>query len=269
MNAIKFLTLALLGLLLSVSAWAQKYGDAEIQKGNITVLRQGSRLTFESSPVRVPINHEDVIRVGRDSTLVLATVEKATLTLGSNAVFHVKPWEKRERKGLFRMLFGRFRAQVAALTGGERFNVNTATATIGVKGTDFITATTSVGEAWTYVRDGLVAMAGEDSVYQDIPVDFISVVVQSQPATTPAQAPLAVIEAALDSVPANDPSAGIIPFLNELVEGGVLTEAQKKEILEEEPQTFAELLEEITESVQDSATEAGAPSAPISVQFEN
>ena len=137
MNATKITILASFVLILSLPAWgATKYGDASIIKGKVIVLRAGKRLTFDSNDRNVQINHQDVVRLGQDSSMVLSTVEKATITLGSNAVLHVKSWQRREQKGFFRMLFGRMRAKISGLVGNERFNVRSATATIGVKGTE-------------------------------------------------------------------------------------------------------------------------------------
>ena len=162
MNEVTKLTvLIFLGVTLSAPAWAaSKYGDANIEKGKIIVLREGNRLTYKQGDRGVEINHLDVIRVGRDSNVVLSTVEKATITLGSNAVFQVKSWQRREEKGFFRMLFGRMRAKIAGLGASERFNVHTATATIGVKGTKEIILINVQGDSTVGVTESAVALRG-------------------------------------------------------------------------------------------------------------
>jgi hypothetical protein len=128
----------------SPAGWAaSKYGDATVEQGSMTIIREGSAINVKASGQTVPVNEQDLVRVRDDSRVVLKTADRATVTLGANAVFQVQPWEQQEKKGLFKMLFGRFRASVAGLTGGERFNAKTATATIGVKGTEYVSAVTA------------------------------------------------------------------------------------------------------------------------------
>ena len=168
-------------MLLSAPAWgATKYGDAVIEEGSMTVLRDGQRSVYTPADRDVTINHQDIIRLGNGSKVVLRTVEKATLTLGSNAVLHVEPWKRDEKKGAMRMLFGRFRAVVTGLSGAERFNVRTATATIGVKGTDLTGAQTAEEDTILYVADSakqnpvdFTGLSGKDI---EIPVGYASLV---------------------------------------------------------------------------------------------
>ena len=74
MNATKITILASLVLIISLPAWgASKYGDASIKKGKVIVLRSGKRLTFNRNDRNVQINHQDVVRLGQDSSMVLST----------------------------------------------------------------------------------------------------------------------------------------------------------------------------------------------------
>jgi hypothetical protein len=113
-----------------------RYGDAVVEKGELTVVRGGQNLKFNKPNESVPVVVGDVLRVGADSRVVLKTREKSTISMGANAVFQVKPFQYQEKQGFARMLFGRFRSVVAGLTAGETVNAKTATAVIGVKGTE-------------------------------------------------------------------------------------------------------------------------------------
>lgn len=193
MKIMRITTLFILGVLLALPAWgATKYGDATIEKGKLTVLREGKRLVFSPADRQVSINHLDVIRLGPESSVILQTVEKATITLGSNAVLQVEPWKRREKKGLMRMLFGRFRATVTGLVGAERFNVKTSTATIGVKGTDLTGLQTPNDRTLVWVENSHsqapVALEGLIGDEKDLEVGFASAVVGTTPAANPVRA---------------------------------------------------------------------------------
>jgi hypothetical protein len=134
-------TASALGLALIIAsalpAWAQdKYGDAVLEKGTLTVVRGGQNLKFNKANESVPVFIDDLLRVGEDSRVSLKTREKSTINMGANAVFQVKPFQFQEKQGFARMLFGRFRSVVSGLSGGESVNAKTATAVIGVKGTE-------------------------------------------------------------------------------------------------------------------------------------
>ncbi|MEE8397043.1 MAG: FecR domain-containing protein, partial [bacterium] len=218
MKTLKLSTLLLLGLLLALPAWgATKYGDAVIKNGKLTVLREGRRMVFSPTDRQVQINHQDVIRLGSKSSAVLQTVEKATLTLGSNAVLQVEPWKRRQKTGLMKMLFGRFRATITGLTGAQRFNVKTATATIGVKGTDLTVLTTPNERVLVWVKSSNsqapVTLEGLFGDEQNLNVGFASVVVGTTPAAEPVEATPALQQelASVDSPPANSPEAEVLP----------------------------------------------------------
>jgi len=205
-------------MLLSAPAWgATKYAEAVIEKGKMTVLSKGQRAVYTSKDQNVVINHSDIIRLGSSSKVVLRTVEKATLTLGSNAVLHVEPWQRKEKKGAMRMLFGRFRAVVTGLSGGERFNVRTATATIGVKGTELVGLTNTKDQTVMWVESSkkrnpvdLTGLLGDD---KEVPVGFVSAVYGVGEANRPVRVTGALREELqnLDSPAPNSPAASTLP----------------------------------------------------------
>jgi hypothetical protein len=226
MNATKITILASLVLIISLPAWgATKYGDASIKKGRVIVLRSGKRLTFNSNDRNVQINHQDVVRLGQDSSMVLSTVEKATITLGSNAVLHVKSWQRREQKGFFRMLFGRMRAKISGLVGSERFNVRSATATIGVKGTEETILANVQGDVTVAVTESVVQLEGLDGKVLDVPEGFASAVVGG---VTP-EVTFTVTATTVASLDSEKPTADVsiqVPLGQMLVDNGVASQEQ-------------------------------------------
>ena len=140
------LLLSLLTLTAAAVFAQDKYGDALLEQGELTVIRQGQNLKFNQPNQSVPVFVDDVLRLGEKSRLVLKSREKATISMGANAVFQVKPFEYKEKKGFARMLFGRFRSLVQGLSGSESMNAKTATAVIGVKGTENLTSVRPRGD---------------------------------------------------------------------------------------------------------------------------
>ncbi len=202
---------------------AARYGEAVVEEGNMTIVREGQSLNFKASRQAVTVNERDLVRVRDASRVVLKTADKATVTLGANAVFQVEPWQQEESRGLFRMLFGRFRATVTGLAGGDRFNVKTATATIGVKGTEYSTAVTTGGFTAVLGIESTVENTGSDGVAQPVTVGQISVT--ASPATPSVPAPQEFIDAMrnLNSPQVFDPAAIYLPAMEALIKAGVVS----------------------------------------------
>lgn len=279
-NTTRIAALAVLGLFLSAPAWAaSKYGNANIEKGKITVLREGTRLTYNEGDSKIDINHQDVIRVGKDSNIVLSTVEKSTITLGSNAVFHVKPWQRREDKGFFRMLFGRMRAKISGLGVNERFNVQTSNATIGVKGTELIIVGNVQGDTTVGVTENEVALRGVGGGQLNILEGNASGVVGGR--TPGVTFTITDDFDSLESVGPTSDEAIRVPLGQLLVRNGVVTQEQVDDsergategvelpgVADNRESEGHSVLDDQAESTQQSAVEGTTISVPISVDFQ-
>ena len=226
---ILFLTLLLVG---SFAQAAERYGDALVEKGQMTIVRSGKRLAFKSSASAVPVEQGDLIRVRKNSKIVLNTIEKSIISLGANSVFQVKPFQKKESKGFFRMLFGRFRAKVTGLTRGQEFNIKTATATIGVKGTEYFGFTTGTGATGVAVTESNIVVIGNDGVTRSLPTGFFSMAF-SQGASAPVPTPPALTQAFsgdnLDAPAPGSEQANDIPAEDAIVESGAATVEQMED----------------------------------------
>lgn len=213
---------------MSCGAVAAQYGAAVVEQGGMTIVRDGKALSYPASRQPVEVNERDLVRVREASRIVLKTRDHATLTLGANAVFQCEPWQSRNTTGVLRMLFGRFRATVTGLAGPDRFNVKAATATIGVKGTEFRFAATSGGNSAVLGVENTVTNAGRDGVDQAVAPGQISVVLAGNPATPAVAAPQEFKDAMrnLDSPPVTSPAARDLPAEKSLVEKGIVSQEQ-------------------------------------------
>jgi hypothetical protein len=211
------------------AAQAALYGNASVVQGEMTILRAGQAMRYAQGDDGINVEEGDLIRVRNRSRVMLATVEKATINLGSNAVFQVKPFEKKEEKGLFRVLFGRFRAKISGLAGNERFNVKTATATIGVKGTEYTSFTTATGATGAGVTESQVTFIDNNGVTHEIPTGFFSLALNEgaiDPIATPEELLGLITGDDLDSPPPGSPGANDIPGGQTLVDQGLIGGSQ-------------------------------------------
>lgn len=228
MKTITTVSAFVVAMLSAALLWgAEQYGMATVQQGKLMILRGSQRLEMMPQHGARSIEVGDLLRVGPSSQAVLATREKSTLTLGANAVLTVNPWQRAQERGFMSSLFGRFRASVVGLSGRDEFNVKTATATIGVKGTDYDASTTANQDVWVAGTAGSTTLTGLEGLTQNVQAGFISVVVNGRPATVPASLPAAMlrIKEVLAAPAPTSTEAGQLPGAQEMIDAGILTPA--------------------------------------------
>lgn len=212
----------------SAAFGAAQYGVAEVEKGAMTLVRDGNKLHYTAGGAPVNIVVDDVILVQQDSRVVLRTQDKALVTIGSNAAFQVRPWESQEKSGFLRALFGRFRVKATALAGQE-FNVKTATATIGIKGTEYVGSVTAQGDAIILVQESTVQVAGLDGIEQPVKPDLIAVALNGKEGATAPSLPPEEVKAALETTTLDAPppvsaQASALPAEEVLVKSGIISQ---------------------------------------------
>ena len=121
-----FLWLILPALLIEPVSALTKYGTARIQNGELTVIRDNQENVYVPGNGNVDILVNDVIRVGKNSLVVIDTVEQTNIRMGDNAVFQVRPWKTRGRTGYLRMLYGKMNFETKKLPQRRRFRFKTA-----------------------------------------------------------------------------------------------------------------------------------------------
>ena len=147
----RFAIIALASLALSNTVWgAGIYGDAIVCKGQLILLREGSRLVFQSTDSEIQIKLNDVIRAGSHSRIILKSEDYPTLIIGSNTVLHIKHWKRNGKKGLVKVLYGRM--IVTGLSGRQSFNVVTANAIIESKGSIHLIIATAERATMVFVK---------------------------------------------------------------------------------------------------------------------
>lgn len=286
-----FLIVGLTGFQLVMGS--PKYGDAVIKKGSLTVVRGGRTSIFNTSGTPIEIQQNDVLRAGRSSQIVLQTLEETTITIGSNAVFQVKPWQHRQKKGVLRMLYGKMLFKTKRLKGKRRFRLKTATAVMGVKGTEGNTEVGSTGNTILVCNTGICTMQGNLGNEIEVPQNSASMSTGRKTSNTFK----AETETETDKEVANDPNSNSVSLEQEAVGAGVVeqgdlqqsketqadigeqiqtseeaneqeTEADETETASEETD-FAEYVSDIIESAKETATEQSThKTGKINVEFE-
>ncbi len=227
---------------LPVALMAAEYGTAVIEQGEMTITREGKSVSYKASVRTVAVNEKDLVRVRDASRIVLKTREGATIIVGANAVFQCEPWQTSNRSGVFRMLFGRFRANVLVRTGESGFNVKTRTATIGVKGTVYALAESSTGNTAVLGFEGTVTVAGPEGGEQWVGPNQTSLVVGDAPATTSVAAPE---EFKRDLANLNSPTLGStaaldLPAESVLVDKGIVSQETLRKSKEDKSRILRE-----------------------------
>jgi hypothetical protein len=200
----------------------------------MVVVREGRKISHPAGGTPVAVVVDDVILVQKESRVILHTQDKAVVTIGSNAAFQVRPWESQDRTGNLRALFGRFRVKATELVRGDEFNVKTATATIGIKGTEYTGSVTSQGDAIILVTESTVEVAGQDGVAQPVTPDLISVTLNGKsgstaPAFVPDEVKNELSGDRLDAPSAISRQASALPAEEALVKSGVISEKDLNE----------------------------------------
>jgi len=160
-----------------------KYGTARIQSGELIIVRDNQERIYVARDGEVEVQVNDVLRVGRNSFVVLETAEKTDIKMGSNAIFQVKPWRSRKKTGYLRMLYGKMNFKTKKLEKRKRFRFKTAAATIGVKGTGADCEVGSTGNTGCAGRSGKTTIQGNSGPSKELTTNQMSLVVGSLPAS--------------------------------------------------------------------------------------
>jgi hypothetical protein len=165
-----FRIIALIGVSLSVlvphTAAAQELGRIVYLEGDVQLLRDGeSRDAFSINPgeVLMPL---DVIQTGFDGyvEVELDVPSAATIRVRENAAYYAEPVDSGGNPGVrVRLLTGRIEMNVAQLTRGSSLTVETQTAVLGVRGTEFDVITSPDDAVLFGIREGQVEIEGGGS----------------------------------------------------------------------------------------------------------
>ncbi|MDH5560551.1 MAG: FecR family protein [Deltaproteobacteria bacterium] len=234
------ITFSVLFLFVANSYASNKYGDAEILRGTMKIVRQNGSFMVDASQKKVEILKNDLVRVGPQSMVTLETVEDTTIELGSNAIMHFSAWKSRNRTGYTRMLFGKAKYQFAAKGQQKRrYRVKTAMAVIGVKGTKWWQETTPDGNTLTMIEEGEVGVLGMSGGEQTVSQGQMSAVVNgsasSKSIVVPPKIKQEIQSTNLDSMPPTSLGASTMTGEVALVETGIV---QQSDIIRSKGETI-------------------------------
>ena len=155
------LLLGLAALALSTAAigQGQVVGRVLLSAGDTFAVRDGRevRLAFNS-----PIEFRDTLRTGAASSMQVRFVDESLLSLRDNTDFQIEEYQFAAKqdvgseRAFFRLIKGGFRAVTGAIgrTQNANYRVQTQTATIGIRGTDYAVRACA-GDCGANVKDGV------------------------------------------------------------------------------------------------------------------
>jgi hypothetical protein len=141
-----------------VQAQGQAVGRVLLAAGDAFAVRNGQQVRLQYNS---PVEFKDVLRTGPASSLQVRFVDEGLISLRDNSEFAIEEYrfaggQDDGERAFFRLLKGGFRS-VTGLIGRSRnaaYRVQTQTATIGIRGTDY-GVRFCAGDCGPNVKDGL------------------------------------------------------------------------------------------------------------------
>jgi hypothetical protein len=155
-----WLLLLLLVVGLATAQAQQPAGEMELEKGHVKIRRQSQDRVFREAGKRIPVFEGDVLHSGRDTRAKIYFREgQDVISLFSNTMFRVETVS--QENTFFGLNIGKAVFKVLSRFRNDKFNVRTPTATIGVKGTEFVTGSDGQ-KTFLLTVTGTVGMASVD-----------------------------------------------------------------------------------------------------------
>jgi hypothetical protein len=158
-------------------------GEIVYLEGTVDVWRDGKKLDWRNVDIGFFVEPQDTVETGEDGLAEIDVVTPA----GTSALVKVKPGTsfyltedsvQGKSQSSFTMMKGSLSFRVQKLAGNESFNVRTATAVMGVRGTNFDVASSPEGGVLILCDEGAVecadpqgrsALAKPGSVVENVP----------------------------------------------------------------------------------------------------
>ena len=149
--------LASLLVAFSSAATADPVGRVLLAAGEVFAVREGRQVALQFNS---PVELKDVLRTGASSSLQVRFIDESLISVRENSEFAIEDYQfgakEQEQRSFFQLVKGGFRA-VTGLIGRTRhadYRVRAATATIGIRGTDYAVRECR-GDCGAGVKDGL------------------------------------------------------------------------------------------------------------------
>ncbi len=207
LNVIGFLIIFGLFCCNMAAAQGDAIGSVEVDEGQVLIIRDsGNQEVGEGDSV--PIFVKDTLQTAGDSFGIVAVGEgddADEFALDENTTFVVANYVGEEdgaKRGVFSLLGGKVRAVVNNVQGDKDYKIQTSSATVGVKGTDFITEVPNPEVTQVTTLQGVVALQtriGDVLKEVEVGAGFSSMALSGSEPTSPfALSRESLLEAALD-----------------------------------------------------------------------
>lgn len=162
-----------LALLLCLGAgllplWSQEtVGEIQYLDGYVDLHRGGEILELFSSDIGFPLEAVDTIQTGDDGLVEfeLTNLQSGgtTINVGNNTVFRIETsLSNRTSRAKLEVFSGSISLKVAKLSGREQLSVQTESAVMGVRGTEFEVVTAPDGSVLVLCEEGRVSCVDEN-----------------------------------------------------------------------------------------------------------
>ncbi|MDC7221057.1 MAG: FecR family protein [Spirochaetales bacterium] len=159
--------------LLPLSAQSFMEGEIIYLEGDVNVSRNGEWLPYYEVDMGLSVEENDIIKTGPDGYLEIELTypgQGGLLKVQADTVFY---FEGRETGGVrtakVNLLNGSLGLKVAKLASNEKMNVETQTAVMGIRGTEFIVDRSPTGEVLVSCNEGRVSCAASRTETYSIP----------------------------------------------------------------------------------------------------
>lgn len=174
----------------SVSFGAEAVGILEVETGVVKLRRLGTQRLIRNEDGPVPLEGGDNLHSGpKTRAKVFIDEENERVELYPGTVLTLR--EVSERGTFFGMQIGKALFGLVKRLAGRRFQVQTPSAVIGVKGTEFILGTDGVGKTLLLTLEGTVGMVNLEFPSLEVLVgpDQASITKSGAPPTPPVEVP--------------------------------------------------------------------------------
>ena len=271
----RYILLLLITAVASVAAFAQNtayaqnpVGEMELEKGVVKVRRADRDLYFRKLKERTPVFAGDELHSGSDTRAKIFFRDgRDTISLYSRSLFKIE--EVSERRSFFGISIGKAFFKVLSKFRKNKFTVQTPTATIGIKGTEFVAATDGV-RTFVLTTEGVVGLANVDFPGKEVLVkpNQASTV---EPNTAPAPPVEVEPEDQADIIQEEGTETfEELPFQippEEPPPGEEQNEEEQEEEAPPDTTEISDLLDEVDDSVESvkPSGDVGTPSSPVNI----
>ncbi len=172
------LLIVLLPLLLASATilWSQdKIGEAVYMEGDVSLVRNGVSLDPSAVTIGIPIDNFDFMKTGDDGNAQVKVgspqIPSSTVTISPDTqfTFELSVLDTRQHSS-FNLISGSLSLKVSRLTKAQDLEIQTESAALGVRGTEFTVSTSISGDVLVTCSTGeVICTAGNGTEYRAVP----------------------------------------------------------------------------------------------------